>query len=191
MNPKKWTNALTAMVAEGKQRDKAFLKRKLAFVRKREKVAPLYYRRAIEALEELLERAKELGVKLAVESRSRYEDMPSEREMVALQQHFEDHPEVGYWHDFGHVQLKHNLGLLDHQQWLERISPHLVGCHLHDVEWPARDHRIPFQGSLDYAPLLEHVDQKLPLVWELSPTRKDADIRCALEKWKQMFPQHS
>lgn len=191
MKPEKWTRRLTEMLGEGRQRDRKFIKRKLAFIKKREKIAPLYYGRAIEALEQLAERAKELGVKLAVESRSRYEDVPSEREMIELQQHFADNPAVGYWHDFGHVQLKHNLGLLDHQDWLERISSHLVGCHLHDVQWPTRDHRVPFQGSLDYAPLLEHIAAELPMVWELSPTRKAEDIRLALENWRKKYPSHA
>ena len=179
------------MVSDGRQQDPDYTKRKITFVKKREKIAPLYYQRALEALEQLLEKAEEVGVKLAIESRSRYEDMPTEREMVALQEHFADHPSVGYWHDFGHVQLKHNLGLLDHQQWLETISSHLVGCHLHDVQWPARDHRVPFQGKIDYAPLLEHVDPSLPLVWELSPTREAKDIRSALEKWRETYPTHA
>ena len=191
MNPVKWTRALTAMLGEGRHRDAAFLERKQAFVKKREKIASLYYQRAIEALEQLVERADALGVKLAIESRSRYEDMPSEREMVALQKHFADQTAIGYWHDFGHVQLKHNLGLLDHQQWLESISSHLVGCHLHDVQWPARDHRVPFQGSIDYAPLLEHIPPELPLVWELSPTRKAEDIRSALKIWRERHPSHA
>lgn len=190
MNPKKWTKPLTAMVADGRQHHKAFIKRKHSFLKKREKIAPLYYQRALEALETLAERAAELGVKLAVESRSRFEDMPNEREMQRLQEHFADHPAVGYWHDFGHVQLKHHLGLLHHQQWLERISPHLIGCHLHDVQWPKRDHRVPFQGSIDYAPLLQHIDPQLPMVWELSPTRKASDIRAALEQWWKRFPDH-
>lgn len=191
MNPRKWTSALTTMVAQGRQRDSKFIKRKHALIRKREKLAPLYYQRAIVALEQLAQRAQELGVKLAIESRSRFEDVPNEREMLQLQQHFAQHPAIGYWHDFGHVQLKHNLGLLDHGQWLERISPHLIGCHLHDVEWPARDHRIPFQGSMEFTPLLKHVDPKLPLIWELSPTRKASDIRSALKHWREQHPRHA
>lgn len=191
MKPEKWTRRLTEMLGEGRQRDRKFIKRKLAFIKKREKIAPLYYGRAIEALDQLAQRAQELGVKLAVESRSRYEDVPSESEMIELQQHFATHPAVGYWHDFGHVQLKHNLGLLDHQDWLKRISPHLLGCHLHDVQWPARDHRVPFQGNLDYAPLLKHIAADLPMVWELSPTRNAADIRLALEIWRKKYPSHA
>ena len=111
--------------------------------------------------------------------------------MEALQEHFADNPWVGYWHDFGHVQLKHNLGLLDHCEWLERIAPHLIGGHVHDVEWPARDHRVPFSGTLDYAAILRYFPPDCPLVWELSPTREDDDIRDALAVWKATFPSRA
>lgn len=188
MKSKRWTKRLTAMVADG-QRDTAdFAAARIDFVKKREKVAPLYYQRAIEALETLADLAKGLGVKLAVESRSRFEDMPTEREMLRLQDHFSDHPAVGYWHDFGHVQLKHNLGLLDHADWIERVSPHLIGGHLHDVQWPARDHRVPFTGEIDYAKLLPHFPAGAPFTWELSPSNKSANIRDALAVWKHQYP---
>ncbi len=191
MSPGKWTKPLTAMVAGGGAHDPAFVKHKLAFVRRREKTGPLYYHRAIEALETIAGHAATLGVKLAIESRSRFEDMPTEREMIALQDHFADNPWVGYWHDFGHVQLKHNLGLLDHLEWLAEISPHLIGGHVHDVEWPARDHRVPFSGTLDYASLLEHFPPGCPLVWELSHTREASQIRTALARWQSGFPGRS
>lgn len=187
MHSRKWTKPLTATVAAGGQRDAGYVKEKIAFVRKREKIAPLYYQRALESLTAIADRARELGVKLAVESRSRFEDMPTEREMIALMDHFKDDPAVGYWHDFGHVQLKHNLGLLDHVQWLESIAPHLIGGHVHDVEWPARDHRVPFGGTLDYTELLPFFPANCPLVWELSPTRDAAEIREALVRWKSSF----
>ncbi len=188
LDPRKWTKRLTAMVAEGRQTDPDYVKAKLDFVRKREKIGPLYYHRAIEALTRIAERAAEVGVKLAIESRSTFEDMPTEREMVALQEHFADNPWVGYWHDFGHVQLKHNLGLLDHDEWLERIAPHLMGGHVHDVQWPARDHRTPFSGTLDYAAILRHFPAGCPLTWEMSPTRDEQEIREALAIWQARFP---
>ena len=188
MNPEKWSKPLTAMVAAGRAHSPEFVKTKIAFVRKREKLAPLYYHRALEALTTIAGHAAQAGVKLAIESRSRFEDMPTEREMLALQEHFADNPWVGYWHDFGHVQLKHHLGLLDHTEWLERISPHLLGGHVHDVEWPARDHRVPFGGSMDFAALLPFFPPGCPLVWELSPTREPAEIRHALARWLHEFP---
>jgi sugar phosphate isomerase/epimerase len=189
MKPAKWTRPLTEAVAAGSARSARFIKSKIGFVRKREKIAPLYFNRAIEALESLAVHAADCGVKLAIESRSRFEDMPTEREMIALQEHFAGQAAVGYWHDFGHVQLKHNLGLLDHAEWLERIAPHLIGGHVHDVEWPARDHRVPFSGTLDFGHLLKFFPPGCPLVWELSPTRDAEEIRSALTRWQSEFPQ--
>lgn len=186
MSSKRWTRPLTEMLRDLGPHHPKFIARKLAFVKKREKIAPLYYHRAIEALEQIADKAAELGLMLAVESRSRFEDLPTEREMLRLQERFKDHPNIGYWHDFGHVQLKHHLGLLDHEAWLESISPHLIGGHVHDVEWPARDHRVPFSGVLDYAKLLKWFPPGCPLVWELSPTREAAEIRLALEHWRAL-----
>lgn len=189
MNPKRWTKRLTAMVEEEQDETKKYEKLKAKFIKKRAKVGRLYYSRAIEALEQIAAKAAEVGVKLAVESRSRYEDMPTETEMTALQEHFKDNPWVGYWHDFGHVQLKHNIHLLDHEEWLESMSPYLVGCHVHDVYPPARDHRVPLTGELDFKSLLKHVNPTLPHTWELSPTRDKEEILQALEVWKVAFPE--
>ena len=190
MNPKRWTKRLTQLLSDGRGEAKKFTKRREAFIRKRQKIAPRYYHRAIETLEILADEAAELDVVLAIESRSRYEDVPNESEMTQLQEHFKDHPAIGYWHDFGHVQLKHNLGLLDHAEWLESISPHLIGGHVHDVQWPARDHRVPFTGELDYRNLLQHIPTDVPLTWELSPTRQTDEIRDALRVWKHLFPDY-
>ncbi|MGD7653141.1 MAG: sugar phosphate isomerase/epimerase family protein [Verrucomicrobiales bacterium] len=188
MKSKHGTRPLTTMVSNGQANTTTYTKAKIAFVKKREKIAPLYFQRALEALEKIADRAAELQIKLAIESRSRFEDVPTEREMIALQDHFADNPWVGYWHDFGHVQLKHNLGLLDHQQWLETISPRLIGGHVHDVQWPARDHRVPYSGTLDYPEILKHFPANCPLTWELSPTRDAGEIRSALARWKRDFP---
>jgi sugar phosphate isomerase/epimerase len=188
MNHRRWTKALTAKLSENGPHDPSFIKRKLQFVKKREKISALYYQRAIESLNTIATRAAELGVKLAIESRSRFEDMPTEREMIALQNHFADNPWVGYWHDFGHVQLKHNLGLLDHAQWLETISPHLIGAHVHDVKWPASDHRPPFSGTLDYTELFKFFPKNCPLVWEINPRHDAANIKTALAKWRELLP---
>ncbi len=189
MPHKKWTGALTNKLSEGEQLSGHYADDKLECVKKREKSGPKYFERAIEVLELLIPIAQQAGVVLAVESRSKYEDVPDEREMLYLQEHFADCPHIGYWHDFGHVGLKHNLGLLDHAQWLEKMAPYLIGCHLHDVKWPKRDHSIPFTGSLPYETLLKHFRPEMPFTWELSPGRKGPAIKEALKAWKYLFPQ--
>lgn len=189
MPHKKWTGQLTSLAKDGRIQSDEYCAHKVKCVRKREKTGPRYLGRALQALEEIAEAAAEFKVPLAIESRSRYEDVPSEREMVALQEHFKDNPWIGYWHDFGHVQLKHNLGLLDHDHWMQEMEPYLLGAHVHDVHWPHRDHRVPFTGTIDYKKLLAHIPADRPHVWELSPSRKSEQIRTALEVWKQLFPE--
>jgi len=189
MPHKKWTGPLTKKLADGMQLTGEYADDKLACVKKREKTGPKYFERAIETLERLVEPAKQAGVVLAVESRSKYEDVPDEREMLHLQEHFADTPEIGYWHDFGHVGLKHNLGLLDHDQWLKKMAPYLIGAHLHDVQWPKRDHRVPFMGSLPYDTLLRHFRPEMPFTWELSPGGKTENILEALKTWKHLYPE--
>lgn len=188
MPHKKWTGALTKKLEDGQQLTGDYADDKLECVKRREKYGPTYYQRAIDTLERLIEPAKEAGVILAVESRSKYEDVPDEREMVALQEHFADCPQIGYWHDFGHVGLKHNLGLLDHNQWLGKMRPYLIGAHLHDVQWPKRDHCVPFTGDLPYEVLLKHFHPEMPLTWELSPSRKTEQILEAVAIWRKKFP---
>ncbi|MGJ8674226.1 sugar phosphate isomerase/epimerase family protein [Rubritalea sp.] len=189
MKPKRWTNKLTQWVKDEKDEEKRYTRVKERFIKKRAKIGKVYYERAIEALEEIAEKAAEAGVKLAIESRSRYEDMPTETEMIALQEHFKDNPWVGYWHDFGHVQLKHNIHLLEHKEWLEKMEPYLLGGHIHDVYHPERDHRVPLTGEIDFPELLKFFKPEMPHTWELSPTRKPEQIREMLVKWKQLFPE--
>lgn len=191
MNPAKWTKKLTQMVEDkiDVNAPKKYDKLKEKFIKKRTKIAKLYYARAIEALEQIAEKAAEVNVMLAIESRSRFEDMPNEEEMIRLQEHFKDNPHVGYWHDFGHVQLKNNIHLLNHEDWLATMSPYLVGCHVHDVYWPKQDHRVPLTGELDFQTLLKHVNPTLPLTWELSPTREKEQILEAKKVWELAFPE--
>jgi hypothetical protein len=68
------------------------------------------------------------------------------------------------------------------------MTPWLIGCHLHDVIWPERDHRVPFQGSVDFDRLLPLVPKDKPIVWELSHRRKKEDILMALPLWRAKFP---
>ncbi len=188
MPHRKWTGKLTEMVREGLEPKPKMEKLRQKCIRKRSRVGALYFQRAIESLELIAEKAAELKVKLAIESRSRYEDVPTEDEMILLQEHFSENEWVGYWHDFGHVQLKHNIGLLEHEAWLKTMQPHLIGAHVHDVTWPDRDHRVPFTGTLNYDCLLKMMEPRTPHVWELSPRRKTDEILLALQCWREKFP---
>lgn len=160
---------------------------KLEVVRKREKTARLYLDRVTAILEPLVEEASKADITLVVENRSDFEAIPTERELLALLQHF-DSPHLRYWHDFGHAQMRESLGLLDHAQWLEEISPYAVGAHLQDARWPDEDHLIPFEGEIPFDRLVPLLPSSLPYILELSPKALPEQIRAAADRWNTLFP---
>ena len=185
---KKYTSMLEKMLLAGQLNTRDYIRLKLEFVQAREQAAPLYVQRAREAVSQIAEKAKAVGVPVAIESRSHYEQVPTEEEMLGLLSYFKDNPWVGYWHDFGHVQRKANLGLLDHETWLRSVRSHWLGCHLHDVEWPHRDHRVPLTaGGVDFDTLMPLVPRGRPVVWEISSRRRKQTIIEALPKWRERF----
>jgi hypothetical protein len=69
------------------------------------------------------------------------------------------------------------------------MSSRLIGCHIHDVQFPARDHRVPFSGMIDFASLLPSLTRQQPMVWELSSSASKDEIVAALTHWKQRFAE--
>lgn len=186
------TSMLQKLVEKGKQGTLEYARVKGDFVRKRNRHAPVYFERVQSALKDLRGSAQEHGIKLGVEGRSHFEQMPNEDEMQVLMKEYADDPFVGYWHDFGHIQRKHNLLLLDHDQFLESMSPYLIGAHVNDVRWPRTDHRVPFfGGDVDFVHLMRHITPGVPLVWELAHSREASQIKEALAMWREEFPAHS
>ena len=180
---------LEDLAEKGDYLSRRYVRRKLKAVQTREKRAALYLARSRECLERIAEYAAEKDVQLCIESREGYEQIPSEREMTVLLDEMNS-PYVGYWHDFGHVQIKHNLGFLDHEEWLSQIRERLFGCHLHDVEWPGEDHRAPFTvgpGGVPYERLVPLLPKDCLFVWEMSPRRRKGEIRDSLVRWKDRY----
>ncbi len=180
-----YTERLIRSILAGRYLDRRYVRFKLDAIRKREAAAP--YERVVEWLQPALAHAKSAGVALGVENRIGIETFPSEREFRRLFKEIADGT-IGYWHDFGHAQVRHNLTLIDHAEWLAEMSRQLIGCHIHDVRFPARDHRVPFSGMIDFARLVPSLPVEQPMVWELSSSASKDDIVAALEHWKQRFP---
>jgi sugar phosphate isomerase/epimerase len=180
-----YTEQLVRSIFAGRYLDRRYVRLKLKAIRKREAVAA--YGRVLEWLQPALAHAKAAGVTLGIENRIGIETFPSEREFRRLFQEIGDET-IGYWHDFGHAQVRHNLTLLDHAEWLAEMTPRLIGCHVHDVQFPARDHRVPFSGMIDFAALAPALPTDKPMVWELSSNASKDDIVAALTHWKQRFP---
>jgi sugar phosphate isomerase/epimerase len=180
------TDALIELVKKGKLLSREFVKKKLRAVKKREAAATRHLERVRHALGRIVEYAAQKNVKLGIEGRRGYEEIPSERELPALLDEFNS-PLVGYWHDFGHIQIKHNLAFLDHEEWLRTVGPHAIGCHVQDCIWPAQDHQPPFKGGVDLKKLVPLLPESCQFVWEMSPRKTAEEIRESVAIWKSTF----
>lgn len=180
------TDSLIKLAKEGKLLSREYVRKKVHAVEKREAAAPPYLARAKDALRRIADYAGKKNVKLGVEGRRGYEEIPTERELPALLDELNS-PAVGYWHDLGHIQIKENLCFLDHAEWLKTVAPRTFGCHVQDCIWPAQDHQLPFAGEVDLEKLVPLLPPDCAMVWELSPRKTTADIRRSLTTWKERF----
>src|SRR5207244_4505717 len=155
MNP--IADELIALPQNGALLSRKYVRKKIDAVRTRERAAPAQLARVKECLKPIVERAAEKNIQLGIEGRRGYEEIPSEREIPLLLDEIRA-PHVGYWHDMGHIQIKENLGFLNHVEWLNTIAPRTLGCHMQDVKWPGQDHQPPFLGDMR----LERLTPMLP-----------------------------
>jgi sugar phosphate isomerase/epimerase len=179
-----YTQRLIDRIQSGKYLDRRYVDIKLQAIAKRESVS--YWERVTNWLQPVIEHARNAQVVLGIENRIGIETFPSEKEFHQLFTEFGD-GSVGYWHDFGHAQVRHNLTFVDHKEWLTQYAPLLIGCHLHDVRFPARDHQVPFNGMINFTDLIPLVPSHVPLVWELSPRAARDEITRALMRWTEEF----
>jgi sugar phosphate isomerase/epimerase len=184
-----FTGQLESMVLAGQLYSRAFSDHKLKFVAQRQAASALALERVRAAFDQLLPVCEAEGVRLGIETRSHYEQIPSQREMRLLLEEYQSCPWIGSWHDFGHVQRQANLTLLDHETYLSQIAPRLLGCHVHDVLWPLKDHRAPLStGGVALEKLLPLVPGDVPLIWEISPGNRREAVVEALLRWREKFP---
>ncbi|HWY40303.1 MAG TPA: TIM barrel protein [Chthoniobacterales bacterium] len=180
------TDDLIKLARKGELLSRNFVDKKIRAVEKREAKAPPYLGQVKDCLKRIVEYAAGKKVKLGIEGRRGYEEIPSERELPALLDELSS-PQVGYWHDFGHIQIKENLAFLDHADWLRQIGARAFGCHVQDCIWPAQDHQPPFAGDVDLLKLVPLLPKDCAWVWEMSPRKTAEEIQKSVETWKEHF----
>jgi sugar phosphate isomerase/epimerase len=182
------TEPLIALAKAGRMFSRRYVRRKVDAVAKREAAAPVYLEKVKECLKPIIEHAAAKNVRLGIEGRRGYEEIPSEREIPALLDELNS-PQVGYWHDIGHLQIKENLRFVDHAEWLRRIGPRTLGCQVQDCIWPAQDHQPPFAGDADLEKLIPLLPPTCLFVWEMSPRKTVEEISRSVTLWQERFGQ--
>jgi len=186
VNMRPITNPLISMIKAGKNFSRSYVRAKLKAVQTRERRAPAHLQRVKDCLRRIIDHAVSKNVRIALESRRGYEEIPSERELRPLLEELNS-GQVGYWHDFGHSQIKENLGFIDHAEWLGAIGARAFGCHVQDCIWPAKDHEPPFTGGIDFEKLVPLLSTDCLFVWEMNPNKTADAIRESVRIWKKRF----
>ncbi len=119
-------------------------------VKKRAIAKPASFEVLLKSLDQLNEEADKLNIRLGVENRYYWDQLPGYDEIGEILNHFKG-GKIGYWHDVGHAQAQEAFGLAEHEEFLKAYSNHLIGVHLHDSQRVGyNDHFAPGSGLIDF-----------------------------------------
>lgn len=186
---KGYTDKLLEMLEHGKKESPKYNKLRDELSVKREKSKKEFWARTIESLKKLVPEAESRGVKMGVENRQSLEELPVEADFTFLFNEISS-PSLVYWHDTGHAQIKENLGFINHRAHLESRRDRLAGFHIHDVQFPGRDHCAPGSGTIDFPALKPLVKREHIKVFEFSPSLSTEDAKRGVEHVKQVWGDH-
>lgn len=183
---KNYTDKLLGMVGRGEKQTPKYEKLCADLAARREAKKEPFIERTVEMLKKILPEAEARGLKLGVENRQGLEELPLEADLQFLFRELPS-PNLVYWHDTGHAQIKENLGFIHHATHLASLSEHLAGFHIHDVEFPGRDHCAPGSGNVNFAALQPLVKPNHIKVFEFGPALTAAEVKSGAAHVKRIW----
>jgi sugar phosphate isomerase/epimerase len=183
---KDYTSKLCGLLQRGQRDSVKYGRLRADAVKARGAKKDKFFARTRETLQKILPDAETRGIKLGCENRQALEELPVDEDFQAFFQEFQS-PNVVYWHDAGHAQIKENLGLIHHASFLESLTPRLAGFHVHDVIFPDRDHAAPGAGTIDYTALKPFVKPEHLKVFELNPSLLPDAVKTGIAHVKKIW----
>jgi len=183
---KDYTGRLCDMLERDGKPSPKFEKLRAEAITKREAVKGKFVAHMYDTLRKLLPDAEKRGLKLGCENRQALEEIPLESDFALFFRDFTS-PSVAYWHDFGHAQIKENLGLIQHVTHLDSLADRLAGFHIHDVQYPDRDHAAPGTGVIDFGKFKRFVKPEHVKVFELSPGLSPEAVKAGIAHVKRIW----
>jgi len=166
-------------VASGDKDYRACLDKAVAKLRKR---MPPFWEHTQACVRAVFDHAVLKGVKLGLENRERFEELPVDADFPAFLAGLPPPAPVGYWHDTGHAQIKADLGLIDHRSQLEANTGRQLGFHLHDVSAEGSDHQAIGAGKIDFTMVSGFWRPEHLLTIELSPRATVEEVLASKER---------
>jgi sugar phosphate isomerase/epimerase len=173
-------STLVKLYKAGKRDEPEYAQAKEQLVSARAAQAEANMQSARRSLIELAEVAVQMGVRLGLENRYHYHEIPLPDELDDLL-NLGCGEVVGYWHDVGHAQVLQHLGLGTHEEWLRRFAERMVGVHLHDVVGLS-DHLAAGLGQLDWDMVARYLPASVLRTCEFQPASSPEQVAAGL-KW--------
>ena len=145
---KQLENRMRELIASGSSHTTEFCDLKEKLIRFRAEQAPPHFESVKKSIRELLDYAKPHNIRLGIEMRYHYLEIPSPDELeVLLSLAIPD--QIGFIYDIGHAETLDRLGFYPHEEWLKRFAARIIGTHIHDVIGTT-DHLAPGLGEVDF-----------------------------------------
>jgi sugar phosphate isomerase/epimerase len=134
---------------------------------------------AIQSVAELAQYANGLGIRLGIENRYHYLDIPLPDELDSLLEAAGDGPN-GFLYDVGHAQALENLGFVEHEEWLRRLASRMIGAHLHDIRGIV-DHCAAGLGEVDWDMVARYLPRDAVRTIEVHSANTPEQIAASLQ----------
>jgi sugar phosphate isomerase/epimerase len=171
--------ALLRLYRQGRSEEPEYVQARERLVAARAAQAENNMRSVRRSLIELAEVAAQRGVRLGLENRYHYPEIPVPDELEDLLG-LGLGEVVGHWHDVGHAQVLQQLGFWAHEEWLRRFAGHTIGVHLHDVQG-ITDHLAAGVGQIDWDMVARYLPAGALRTCEFQATNSPADVAAGVQ----------
>lgn len=166
---------LYRLYCEGQFRTKKYIEIKERLEKERQLSVKPYFEATKMSLDKLANFALKYDIKLGIETRDSFHEIPQIEEMANLLKEFEG-SSIGYWHDLGHAEKNSRLGFTSHREWFLQFKDKMIGVHIHDIR-RLQDHYLPGLGDIDWDLIGENLPEEIVKVCEIGEWNNKEKIK--------------
>ena len=170
---------LRKLFEAGKTESDEYLEQKQNMTKRRADLIGPCFEAVKKSLLELLDYAAPFRIRLGLENRYHYFDIPSPDEMGELLA-LAGTEQLGFIYDVGHAQAMDRLGFYPHEDWLRRYATRMIETHLHDVVGVV-DHHAPGLGEVDFDMVASYLPEDAIRTFELQATNSPEQVKAGLK----------
>jgi sugar phosphate isomerase/epimerase len=172
-------NEVFRLFISGSAQSQEYLEARRCFADERHRLIAPRLEATKRSLKELIEYARRVGVRLGLENRYHYLDIPGLDEMGLLLD-LADPDLLGFVFDVGHATALDRLGFYPFEDWLRRYAGRLFAVHLHDAIG-IYDHLAPGLGEVDFSRVASYLSRDVLCTMEIEGGNTPAQVKAGIK----------